>query len=314
MALGSLSRAMGGGFGPSNRGGNLGTGMSLINGQMVRAQAPPEYTPQAAYPRAIEQQAGDYDDIMSRYRRNYDQPDQDYGDLMNRYRQQMNTMQQGPAQATYAETPQFQEAFGSARNLASTGGISAQEEADMRSRGVSPLRSAYANASRNMERQARLGGGRSANYNAAASRMAREQGELMAQGVTNVNAGIAEQRQRGRIAGTGNMTTMGEGSSTRRNEVEMANALARNRHGETTASMLGGMGNLIEANQNRRQRAVEGMTSLYGTTPALVNTFGNQVQNAQQMAANNPRTRRPGAAGVGGISMGGFGGFNRVGY
>jgi hypothetical protein len=25
------------------------------------------------------------------------------------------------------------------------------------------------------------------------------------------------------------------------------------------------------------------MTNLYGTTPALVNTFGNQVQNQQQM-------------------------------
>lgn len=291
MALGggSLDRAMGGGF-------------------ATRRPQTTQYTPEAAYPRAIEQQAGDYDQIMQGYRNQLNQQDPDYGDLMNRYRSSLTTMQQGPAQATYGETPQFQEAFGSARDLASTGGINATEEADMRSRGVSPIRAAYQNAARNMERQARIGGGRSANYNAAASRMAREQGESMAGALTNVNAGIAETRQRGRIAGTGNMTTMGEGSSNRMNEVGMANALARNRHGETMANMYGGMGNLMQMNQNRRQNALQGMTSLYGTTPALVNTFGNQVQNAQQMAQNQRRNPRPRMAGAGGMSSGGWSG------
>jgi hypothetical protein len=271
----------------------------------IYGQPPPEYTPEAAFPRAIEQQAGDYDSIMSGYRNLLNTQDPDYGDLMNRYRMQLNQNQQ-PARATYAETPQFHEAFGSARELARTGGISDAEEASMRSRGVSPIRAAYQLAQSNMNRQARLGGG-SAGYNAAISRMARQQSQSMADAMENVNAGIAETRQRGRIAGTGNMTTMGEGSSSRRNEVEIANANNASRWGESQASLLSGMGNLMQMNANRRAQALQGMTSLYGTTPALVNTFGNQVQNAQQMAANNPRTTRRMGAGVAMMPRGGVG-------
>lgn len=295
------------------RGGNLGNGMSLINGQMVRVPPPPEYTPEAAFPRAIEQQAGDYDRIMRGYEGELARGNPEYGGLMQRYQQLLQGMQGGPAQHTYGETGQFNEAFGSARDLARTGGISDTEEASMRARGVSPIRAAYQNAARNMERQARLGGGRSANFNAAAARMAREQGESMAGALTNVNAGIAEQRQRGRIAGTGNMTTMGEGSSGRMNQVGMFNANARNEHGQTMAQILASMGQLSSGEAGRRGEALRGMTSLYGTTPALVSTFGNQVQNAQQMAAQNPRPLRRTGAGVGGISLGGYSSGSRMG-
>ena len=40
---------------------------------------------------------------------------------------------------------------------------------------------------------------------------------------------------------------------------------------------------LIMANQARQDSALKGMASLYGTTPALANTFGSQAMNQQQI-------------------------------
>lgn len=242
-----------------------------------------QYTPEAAFPRAIQQQAGDYDRIMQGYEGVLNTPNPEYGSLMSRYQQLLQQNQAGPSLASYEETPEFREAFANAREMSRTGGLSDADQSNLRARGVSPIRSVYQNAQRNMERQARLSGGRSANYNASASRMAREQSESMAGAMQNVNAGIAEMVQRGRLAAMPEMSRMGEGSSGRRTQVELANADARNQHGRTTADILANMRALMDSDQNRRTDALRGMTSLYGTTPALVNTFGNQVQNNQQL-------------------------------
>lgn len=264
----------------------------------------PVMTPEAAFPRAIEQQAGDYDQIMQGYRNQMTGGNPEYGSLMENYRRLLAQNQGGPATHTYGETSQFNEAFGNAREISRTGGLSDAERADMRSRGVSPIRAAYQNANRNMARQARLGGG-SANYNASIARMARQQGQSMADAMTNVNAGIAEMAQKGKLSAMDAMTRMGEGSSGRMNEVGMFNANAKNRHGENQANILSGMGSLMNAESNRKAEALRGMTSLYGTTPALVETFGGQVQRGQQMAAANPRQKRAG----GGFIVPSFRGF-----
>ena len=281
-----------------------GGGMSMgPDGQWrMGTVTPTDYSAESAYPRAIEQQAGDYDQIMGGYRNLLNNPNPEYGNLMSRYQQLLNQQQNGPSHATYGETSQFNEAFNNARELARTGGLSDSDQSNLRARGVSPIRAAYANAQRNMERQARLSGGRSANYNASASRMAREQSESMAGAMNNVNAGIAEMVQRGRLTAAPIMGQLGNSSSERMNQVGMFNANADNRHGENMAGILASMSGLMNSDQQRRAQALQGMTSLYGTTPALVNTFGNQVQRNQQMAQQQGPMR---PAPMGGRPMGG---------
>ncbi len=295
----TLGRRGTGGINPG--GGNLGGGRSLINGQIVQAQPEVDYTAENALPRSIEQQAGDYDEIMRGYRGVLNSPNGGNADIMARYQQLLQGMQGGPAQHTYGETEEFRNAYRRLNELAETGGLNAGEQADLRSRGTSPIRAVYANAQRNMDRNRRLSGG-SANYNASAARMAREQSQGMADAMTNVNAGIAEMVQRGRLSAAPELGRLGEGSSQRMNQVGMFNADARNRHGQTMAEILASMGSLNSNESNRRVEALRGMTSLYGTTPALVNEFGNQVarntqMNNQAMQAT-PRRRR-GGAGVG---------------
>lgn len=287
-------------------GGNLGNGRSLVNGQIVNVQQQPDYTAENALPRSIEQQAGDYDEIMRGYRNILNSPNNGAGgDIMARYQQLLQGMQGGPSTATYGETEEFRNAYRRLNELAETGGLSASEQADLRSRGTSPIRAVYANAQRNMDRNRRLSGG-SANYNASASRMAREQSQGMADAMTNVNAGIAEMVQRGRLSAAPELGRLGEGSSQRMNQVGMFNADARNRYNRDMADILASMGSFNSQDANRRAQALQGMTSLYGTTPALVNEFGNQVARNTQMnnqAMSMQRRPRMGA-GIGGANMG----------
>lgn len=289
-------------------GGNLGNGRSLVNGQIVNVQPDPDYTAENALPRSIEQQAGDYDEIMRGYRGILNGPNATGNDIMSRYQQLLQQMQGGPAQHTYGETEEFRNAYRRLNELAETGGLSAAEQADLRSRGTSPVRAVYQNANREMQRQSRLSGG-SANFNASAARMARQQSQGMADAMTNVNAGIAEMVQRGRLTAAPELGRLGEGSSQRMNQVGMFNADARNRHNQNMSEILAAMGSFNNQDANRRQQALQGMTSLYGTTPALVNEFGNQVaRNTQlnnQAMGMQRRPRMTGGAGISFLAPGG---------
>lgn len=86
-------------------------------------------------------------------------------------------------------------------DFARTGGFTPQGLANIRSRAVSPIRSVYAGAQREVGRQRALQGGYSPNYTAAMAKMAREQSMNMADASTNVEAGIAGMQQEGRLAG-----------------------------------------------------------------------------------------------------------------
>lgn len=168
---------------------------------------------------AVQQQAGDYDSIMKGYQ-----------GLLNR----------GPSPDTASATANL-------GNLATTGGLSPEDEANLRARGVSPIRAAYSTAMRNTDRQRGLQGGYSPNYGAVQAKMAREQSEQLAQGNTNVEAMIAELRQRGRLGAAG-----------------------------TYASAA-------NSQDNYQRDALHGMTSLYGTTPALSSLYGSQANQGAQL-------------------------------
>lgn len=250
-----------------------------------RQQTP--YTSEAALPRAIEQQGIDYSNIMRGYQDVLNNPNPGQNDILAEYRRLLGDTRG----LTYEESPEFREAFANARALSEHGGITDGEAADLRSRGISPIRAAYANMQRDMDRNKRLSGGSSVNFNAAASRMAREMAQMTSDATQAVNADIAGRRQQGRLTAAPLMSSMGQGASDRMLDYKK--------------TRLGGMGSILDSmnsiynrGNDARMEALRGMASLYGTTPALVNTYGNQVaQNTglyqNQEAMSVPRRTGP---------------------
>ncbi len=136
-----------------------------------------------------------------------------------------------------------QEAAGYFRNFANTGGISGGDIADMRERAISPMRAVYQNAQDNLNSN-KSAQQFSPNYAAASAKMARNLGYGVADANTNVNASLAEMIQKGKLAG--------------------AQGLAGT-EGMNLQALLG---------------ANNGQANLYGTTPGMSSTFGNQLLNS----------------------------------
>jgi hypothetical protein len=182
--------------------------------------------------------------------------------------------------------------YGGMQEFANTGGYSADDIANMRARGVSPIRAAYANAQREVGRQRSLQGGYSPNAVAAQVKMAREQGQGMADAVQNVEAGLAEARNKGRqfgLTGMGNIEGQRLGADVDlskyntgldyQGQVYNADAQTRAQAQANAAASSGAASRAAanEANMQDRFRALSGMTSLYGTTPGMSNMFGSQL-------------------------------------
>jgi hypothetical protein len=94
------------------------------------------------------------------------------------------------------------------REFAETGGYSPETLGAIRSRALSPVRAAYSDANRAIDRGRSLAGGYSPNYAAARSRTAREQAYANADATTNVEAALGEMVQRGRMGGIGGMSSV----------------------------------------------------------------------------------------------------------
>jgi hypothetical protein len=169
-----------------------------------------------------------------------------------------------------------------------TGGYSPNDIANMRARGVSPIRSAYANAEREMGRGRALQGGYSPNMAASQVKMAREQGQSAADATQNVEAGLAEARNRGRLAGLSGM--YGVENSRLGADVDLSkfnvgldfegqqyNADAQAR---AQAANIGSAESSAAASRAQQMQALNGMANLYGTTPGMSQLFGNQLLTA----------------------------------
>jgi hypothetical protein len=87
------------------------------------------------------------------------------------------------------------------QNFAQTGGFSPTDLGNIRARAVSPLRSVYANANREVDRSKALQGGYSPGYGTLKARMAREMGQGLSDASTNAEAAIAQMVQQGKLAG-----------------------------------------------------------------------------------------------------------------
>lgn len=238
-----------------------------------------------AYRSAIPTQAENYDEIMSGYRKILGQDNGETNDLLAQYKSLLGGM--GDYQdVQYQESPEQRKAFAVLDELQKTGGLSDAEKGDLRARGVSPIRAIYANMERDMNRQRSISGGYSPSYNATAARMAREGSESIAGAVQNVNAKIAEMVQQGKLTAAPQYANLANSKTQGMNQVGLANARNKIDFNANKGNLLQGMGSLINQKNNAPLEALKGMTSLYGTTPALVNTFGSQVANQSQQNQN----------------------------
>lgn len=93
------------------------------------------------------------------------------------------------------------------QNFIDTGGFTPMGISAMRSRALSPIRAAYSNANRDIDRRLAMGG-TSAGRNVLKARMAREQGQLDSDASTNVEAGLAGMIAQNKLAGLGGMTQL----------------------------------------------------------------------------------------------------------
>lgn len=273
----------------------------ISGGPFWKKPSKPMPSPQQAYPASITQAGTDYDRLMGLYNKQYNAPSYagPGSNIWTQYMDLLNPSGGGyqpitPERMTYEQTPDVMAAMSGLKELSQTGGLSGKEQADLRARGVSPIRAAFASAMRGVERQKSLQGGYSPGYNAAMSRMAREQSESAAGAATNVNAAIAEMVQRGRLsaapqyaqfAGQEAGAQRGVQAGNIQNALEAArlNMAGRQSDVSNRLAALSGMTGIAGDEQRNRLGALQGMLSLYGTTPALAQLFGNQVLQQGQL-------------------------------
>lgn len=215
-------------------------------------------------------QAGDYDRIMDTYK------------------------QLGARQSTFNPlTPQLSPdynpsagttaAISSLTDISKTGGYTPSGIADIRARGIAPVRSIFASAQQGLQRQKNLSGGYSPNFAAASAKMAREASDVIAGKETDVNAQIAENVARNRLSGSGALASASEESDRARMAREEQNTNIVNQINQLNESIRL---QVQAANNQNLLSSAEGMKSLYATTPALTQMFGNQVAQAAQMGQN----------------------------
>jgi len=219
---------------------------------------------------AANTQAGDYDTIMKGYA--------DF--ISNAKNNPITSTNVTPQLAPYAQSSDVTGSLSNLSNLAATGGYSDADKADIRARDISPIRSIYANAQQNVERSKALKGGYSPNFEAVQSKMARDEADKIGDVTTNANAGIAQNVASNRLAAASPYAGASAGANAAKTQADQANANIVNQINTGNAdrsfqAQLYGRNNTLGA--------LSGATSLYGTTPALTNTFGNQVIQAGQL-------------------------------
>ena len=269
------------------------------------------FTPQQAYPAAIETQAGDYDDMMARYKNIYDTAtvnnarDNTIPGLTSSYTSMMNSPggSYTAAQTGYGNTGRVDSSIGRLGELSRTGGLSSTEQGDLRARAISPIRSIYSSAQRGLDRQKSLSGGYAPGNAAASTRMAREMSDTIAGHTTNANAEVAKMVQAGKLQAAPQYAQAAAGEAGRKSNIDLSNTSAKNAASQFNVS---NKANMMQAGASGLERlagmkqqsiapqmdALAGMKSLYGTTPALSNTYGNQAIQVEQLNQKQPKIKR----------------------
>lgn len=268
--------------------GNVASPWEAYNNQKTSPIGPSTpnmpYGSPSNFQAAASTQASDYDKIMA----GYDNLIKSSGLMAGR--NQATYTPTSPALTQYSPSANTTSAMSNLSSLSASGGYSPENIANIRARGVSPIRSIYANAQRNLDRNKALSGGYSPNYAAASGKMAREMSEQIGGANTNIEAGIAENQAKNRLAIAPSFASFAGDQDRMRMASETGNAEAINRTNEQNQNLAlqyTGMNNQLQQNQQGNiLAAIEAKRGLYGTTPALTGLFGNQVAQAANLGQN----------------------------
>lgn len=114
---------------------------------------------------------------------------------------------------------------GNFNDFAKTGGYSSEDLSNIRSRAVSPIRAAYANANREVDRSRALQGGYSPGFATAKARMAREQSSAASDSATNAEGMIAGMVNQGKQFGSSGLLSA-YGATPGRSALNSSNMLS----------------------------------------------------------------------------------------
>lgn len=236
----------------------------------------------AIYQSALSQSAEDYDSIMSQYK--------NLGSNVTNS-SSGSKLSHSPLTPDLAEYQPGSD-FGYLKDFTKTGGYSDADVGNLRERSLSPIRSIYDSANRNLNRQKNIQGGYAPNMGAATAKMARDMSSAIGDRTTNVNAGIAEMVQRGKLAGATALAPIEARENENRNQIAQLNATIANNFkqiNESNRMKVSEQNRAVDNNDfDNILKTIQGQQSTYGTTPALASTFGNQVLNAANTVSGFP--------------------------
>jgi hypothetical protein len=203
-------------------------------------------------------------DVGGVYRNATAQNMQDYGNIMGGYNALKSNLADpnnplNKAGATYGR-------------FADTGGYSAQDIQEARSRATQPIQSAYANSMQQLDRARALGGGgaNAPNYIAAVSKAQRQLPQQMEGALNDANSTLAQNIRTNQLAGAQGEAGVGQAT--------------------------GQLGQGIQS----------GMTGLYGSSPGMSNSFANQFGNLNTLQGQLQGQRQNYGLGLMGAQIGGY--------
>lgn len=218
----------------------------------------------AIYQSALSQSAEDYDSIMNQYK--------------NLGRDVKDSNSYSPVRFEQNRD------FGGLEDFTKTGGYSDEDISNIRERSISPIRSIYDSASRNLNRQKNIQGGYSPNFGAVQAKLARDMSSAIGERTTAANANIAQMVQQGKLAGSTALAPIKARENEFKNQFVQSEAARKQQSKDT--------------DYNKILETIRGQQSTYGTTPALASTFGNQVLNAANTVSNFPPVTRGSGTGM----------------
>jgi hypothetical protein len=180
----------------------------------------------------------------------------DYDRIMQGYKDQANNP------ISYQSNPDITNALSLLKNFSTNGGFSDSDINNIRERAISPIRSIYANAKENLNRQRVLSGGYSPGFAGATAKMSRDLASSIGNTTTNANAGIAQMVQSGKLAALSPYANLASSEGGRQLDVS-------------------------KFNSDKQLELLKSQQSLYGTTPGLVSTFGNMALSANNQNENS---------------------------
>src|SRR6266850_355020 len=269
-------------------GGNAGGGSTTgpLAGNIPYGGTPSPLTNQYnLYNAGVKTNTQDYDSIMEGYKRLFNSPSANSASKFTPWTpQQLGAPTPYTAQRTnYNPSANTTASLANLKNLSETGGYSAEDISNLRARGISPIRSVYANAQQGIDRSRALQGGYSPSYNAVTSKMTREMSDQIANATQNVNAEIAENVAKGRLniapqyaSASGNEDRLraenerinaqrqDEANRFNLNNINEINRLNANSANEANKYNSEGTNKINQQNIDRQLEALRGMTSIYG--------------------------------------------------